>query len=101
MSEIHKMEEVTGTKQRQVKNDIASKTNGDQASCKNPGSGDPTAVENVSKTTVHRDVNTLVLVLLLVIVQVVISCPGVVNVFLQTFLKIKLKKGTPNKVKHQ
>ncbi|TNM98429.1 hypothetical protein fugu_014675 [Takifugu bimaculatus] len=33
MSEIHKMEEVTGTKQRQVKNDIASKTNGDQASC--------------------------------------------------------------------
>lgn len=36
MSEIHKMEEVTGTKQRQVKNDIALKTNGDQASCKNP-----------------------------------------------------------------
>lgn len=101
MSEIHKMEEVTGTKQRQVKNDIASKTNGDQASCKNPSSGDPTAVENVSTTTVHRDVNTLVLVLLLVIVQVVISCPGVVNVFLQTFLKIKLKKGTPNKAKHQ
>uniref|UniRef100_H3DBQ6 Tyrosine-protein kinase receptor n=1 Tax=Tetraodon nigroviridis TaxID=99883 RepID=H3DBQ6_TETNG len=33
MSEIHKMEEVTGTKQRQVKNDIALKTNGDQASC--------------------------------------------------------------------
>lgn len=36
MSEIHKMEEVTGTKERQVKNDIASKTNGDQASCKQP-----------------------------------------------------------------
>lgn len=35
MSEIRKMEEVTGTKERQVKNDIASKTNGDQASCKN------------------------------------------------------------------
>uniref|UniRef100_A0A3Q3XF24 Tyrosine-protein kinase receptor n=1 Tax=Mola mola TaxID=94237 RepID=A0A3Q3XF24_MOLML len=35
MSEIHKMEEVTGTKDRQVKNDIASKTNGDQASCEN------------------------------------------------------------------
>lgn len=34
MSEIRKMEEVTGTKDRQVKNDIASKTNGDQASCK-------------------------------------------------------------------
>lgn len=33
MSEIHKMEEKTGTKQRQLKNDIASKTNGDQASC--------------------------------------------------------------------
>uniref|UniRef100_A0A7N8YD95 receptor protein-tyrosine kinase n=1 Tax=Mastacembelus armatus TaxID=205130 RepID=A0A7N8YD95_9TELE len=33
MSEIRKMEEVTGTKDRQVKNDIASKTNGDQASC--------------------------------------------------------------------
>uniref|UniRef100_A0A672Z951 Tyrosine-protein kinase receptor n=1 Tax=Sphaeramia orbicularis TaxID=375764 RepID=A0A672Z951_9TELE len=33
MTEIHKMEEVTGTRDRQVKNDIASKTNGDQASC--------------------------------------------------------------------
>lgn len=36
MSEIHKMEEVTGLKERHVKNDIASKTNGDQASCKSP-----------------------------------------------------------------
>uniref|UniRef100_A0A7N6FJJ3 Tyrosine-protein kinase receptor n=1 Tax=Anabas testudineus TaxID=64144 RepID=A0A7N6FJJ3_ANATE len=35
MSEIRKMEEVSGTKQRQVKNDIASKNNGDQASCEN------------------------------------------------------------------
>ncbi|XP_056148525.1 insulin receptor a [Lampris incognitus] len=35
MSEIHKMEEVTGTKGRQVKNEISSKTNGDQASCEN------------------------------------------------------------------
>ncbi|KAM4552222.1 insulin receptor a [Odontesthes bonariensis] len=35
MTEIRKMEEVTGTKERQVKNDIASKTNGDQASCEN------------------------------------------------------------------
>ncbi|CAG5896505.1 unnamed protein product [Menidia menidia] len=35
MSEIRKMEEVTGTKDRQVKNYIASKTNGDQASCEN------------------------------------------------------------------
>lgn len=35
MSEIRKMEEVSGTKDRQIKNDIASKTNGDQASCKN------------------------------------------------------------------
>ena len=34
MSEIRKMEEVTGTKERQLKIDIASKTNGDQASCK-------------------------------------------------------------------
>uniref|UniRef100_A0A673MM63 Tyrosine-protein kinase receptor n=1 Tax=Sinocyclocheilus rhinocerous TaxID=307959 RepID=A0A673MM63_9TELE len=33
MSEIRKMEEVTGTKNRQAKNDIVSKTNGDQASC--------------------------------------------------------------------
>lgn len=33
MSEIRKMEEVTGTKNRQTKNDIVSKTNGDQASC--------------------------------------------------------------------
>ncbi|XP_036409651.1 insulin receptor-like [Megalops cyprinoides] len=35
ISEIRKMEEVTGTKDRQTKNDIASKTNGDQASCEN------------------------------------------------------------------
>ncbi|XP_076829396.1 insulin receptor a [Brachyhypopomus gauderio] len=33
MAEIRRMEEVTGTKNRQLKNDIASKTNGDQASC--------------------------------------------------------------------
>ncbi|KAL4608045.1 insulin receptor-like [Arapaima gigas] len=35
MSEIRKMEEVTGTRDRQTKNDIAQKTNGDQASCDN------------------------------------------------------------------
>ncbi|KAM3604523.1 uncharacterized protein V6R79_012509 [Siganus canaliculatus] len=35
MSEIRKMEEITGTKERQVENYIASKTNGDQASCEN------------------------------------------------------------------
>ncbi|KAI3374266.1 hypothetical protein L3Q82_006113 [Scortum barcoo] len=35
MSEIRKMEEVTGTKDRELKNDIATKTNGDQASCEN------------------------------------------------------------------
>lgn len=52
MSEIHKMEEVTGTKQRQVKNDIASKTNGDQASCKNRSSVDITLIENVPATAV-------------------------------------------------
>uniref|UniRef100_A0A8D3CU01 receptor protein-tyrosine kinase n=1 Tax=Scophthalmus maximus TaxID=52904 RepID=A0A8D3CU01_SCOMX len=40
MSEIRKMEEVTGTKERQLKIDIASKTNGDQASCKNLFPGD-------------------------------------------------------------
>lgn len=34
MAEIRKMEEVTGTKKRHAKNDIATKTNGDQASCK-------------------------------------------------------------------
>uniref|UniRef100_A0A8C6Q7F4 Tyrosine-protein kinase receptor n=1 Tax=Nothobranchius furzeri TaxID=105023 RepID=A0A8C6Q7F4_NOTFU len=33
MSEITKMEEVTGTKERNQKNDIALRTNGDQASC--------------------------------------------------------------------
>lgn len=36
MAEIKKMETVTGTKERNVKNDIALKTNGDQASCKLP-----------------------------------------------------------------
>uniref|UniRef100_A0A8C0WG88 Tyrosine-protein kinase receptor n=1 Tax=Castor canadensis TaxID=51338 RepID=A0A8C0WG88_CASCN len=35
LSEIHKMEEVSGTKGRQERNDIALKTNGDQASCEN------------------------------------------------------------------
>ncbi|KAK2869300.1 hypothetical protein Q7C36_001171 [Tachysurus vachellii] len=34
-SEIEKMEEVTGTKERQIKNDIGPRTNGDQASCEN------------------------------------------------------------------
>ena len=34
MSEIRKMEEKTGTKERNLKNDIAGRTNGDQASCK-------------------------------------------------------------------
>ncbi|XP_069505328.1 insulin receptor [Ambystoma mexicanum] len=33
LSEIHKMEEISGTKDRQETNNIASKTNGDQASC--------------------------------------------------------------------
>ncbi|KAM4575044.1 insulin receptor b [Fundulus diaphanus] len=33
MSEIKKLEEVTGTKERNQKNDIAVRTNGDQASC--------------------------------------------------------------------
>lgn len=33
LAEIHMMEEVTGTKGRQEKSDIALKTNGDQASC--------------------------------------------------------------------
>uniref|UniRef100_A0A667Y3Z9 Tyrosine-protein kinase receptor n=1 Tax=Myripristis murdjan TaxID=586833 RepID=A0A667Y3Z9_9TELE len=35
MSEIRKMVEVTGTKERNLKNDIAVRTNGDQASCEN------------------------------------------------------------------
>uniref|UniRef100_H3ANU2 receptor protein-tyrosine kinase n=1 Tax=Latimeria chalumnae TaxID=7897 RepID=H3ANU2_LATCH len=34
LSEIHKMEDISGAKGRQEKNDIALKTNGDQASCK-------------------------------------------------------------------
>uniref|UniRef100_A0A6Q2X2L3 Tyrosine-protein kinase receptor n=1 Tax=Esox lucius TaxID=8010 RepID=A0A6Q2X2L3_ESOLU len=33
MSEIRKMEEVTGTKGRDIKNEIVGRTNGDQASC--------------------------------------------------------------------
>uniref|UniRef100_A0A8C5Q2V6 Tyrosine-protein kinase receptor n=1 Tax=Leptobrachium leishanense TaxID=445787 RepID=A0A8C5Q2V6_9ANUR len=33
ISEIHRMEEISGTKGRQEKTDIATKTNGDQASC--------------------------------------------------------------------
>ncbi|XP_030640269.1 insulin receptor b [Chanos chanos] len=33
MSEIRRMEEVTGTKERHTRNDIALRTNGDQASC--------------------------------------------------------------------
>ncbi|KAM8888379.1 insulin receptor b [Synchiropus picturatus] len=33
ISEIQKMEEVTGTKERNLKNDIGMRTNGDQASC--------------------------------------------------------------------
>ncbi|XP_048352891.1 LOW QUALITY PROTEIN: insulin receptor [Sphaerodactylus townsendi] len=33
LSEIHKMEDISGAKGRQEKNDIADKTNGDQASC--------------------------------------------------------------------
>ncbi|XP_063003180.1 insulin receptor [Elgaria multicarinata webbii] len=35
LSEIHKLEEISGAKGRQEKNDIALKTNGDQASCEN------------------------------------------------------------------
>uniref|UniRef100_A0ABM5ELH1 Tyrosine-protein kinase receptor n=1 Tax=Pogona vitticeps TaxID=103695 RepID=A0ABM5ELH1_9SAUR len=35
LSEIHKLEDISGTKGRQEKNDIALKTNGDQASCEN------------------------------------------------------------------
>ncbi|KAF7242974.1 Insulin receptor [Varanus komodoensis] len=35
LSEIHKLEEISGTRGRQEKNDIALKTNGDQASCEN------------------------------------------------------------------
>uniref|UniRef100_A0A3B5KQJ5 Insulin receptor b n=1 Tax=Xiphophorus couchianus TaxID=32473 RepID=A0A3B5KQJ5_9TELE len=33
MSEIRKLEKITGTKERNQKNDIAARTNGDQASC--------------------------------------------------------------------
>ncbi|KAL4658886.1 insulin receptor-like [Arapaima gigas] len=35
ISEIREMEKVTGAKDRQLKNDVAPKTNGDQASCEN------------------------------------------------------------------
>lgn len=45
------MEEVTGTKERQLKIDIASKTNGDQASCKSLNSGDTFVVVGVSMAT--------------------------------------------------
>ncbi|MEQ2205479.1 hypothetical protein XENOCAPTIV_000184, partial [Xenoophorus captivus] len=55
MSEIRKMEEVTGTKERRVKNEIASKTNGDQASCKEPKSADMTFVAGVTVGTDGTD----------------------------------------------
>lgn len=51
LSEIHKMEEVSGTKGRQERNDIALKTNGDQASCKWPGPDQITWLPSSSPTT--------------------------------------------------
>lgn len=54
MSEIHKMEEVAGFKERQVKNDIASKTNGDQASCKNFRSERGAAAAGVAVAAKHK-----------------------------------------------
>lgn len=97
MSEIHKMEEVTGTKERQVKNDIASKTNGDQASCKNPGSVD----QNVPTTTGHTDVNTLALLLLLVIVKDAHFLSWGCWCLPAKLFKDKAKEGTINKSKLQ
>lgn len=41
MAEIRRMEEVTGLKDRRVKNEIALKTNGDRASCKDGSTGLP------------------------------------------------------------
>lgn len=73
MSEIRKMEAVTGTKERQVKNDIASKTNGDQASCKYLNSGD---LLIVAEATIATGVTQLALVqmqnIVIVIVMMVI-----------------------------
>lgn len=51
MSEIHQMENVTGTKGRQSANDIAIKTNGDQASCKKLNPADVTFGEVVTMAT--------------------------------------------------
>lgn len=85
MSEIHKMEEVTGTKERQVKNDIASKTNGDQASCKNLSSTDIIVVAGVTLATEHTNVTDANIVLLVVTVMMVISRPMFANVVLHAF----------------
>ncbi|KAM4809457.1 insulin receptor [Rhinophrynus dorsalis] len=49
LAEIHRMEEVTGTKGRQDKTDIATKTNGDQASCE-----DDVLKFNLIKTTYDK-----------------------------------------------
>lgn len=48
------MEEVAGFKERQVKNDIASKTNGDQASCKNFRSERGTVAAGVTVAAKHK-----------------------------------------------
>lgn len=69
------MEEVTGTKERQVKNDIASKTNGDQASCKNPCSEDMIVVEGVTMGTENTESALVQTQTSSVIVMMVISCP--------------------------
>lgn len=86
MSEIRKMEEVTGTKEGPVKNDIASKTNGDQASCKNLGSVDMTVVAAVTMATENTRAGPGTANIVIVIVMMVISCPSMfADAFLQAF----------------
>lgn len=86
MSEILKMEEVTGTRGRQIKTDIATKTNGDQASCKIPRlkryDSCCSGCYGNRKHRVRHGTNANIVA---VIVMMVISCLSLfANIFLQT-----------------
>lgn len=82
MSEIRKMEEVTGTKERLVKNEIASKTNGDQASCKNLSCGDRQLLWQHK----HRiGPGTHANIVAVTVMMVISSPPLFADVFLQIF----------------
>lgn len=82
------MENVTGTKGRQSTNDIALKTNGDQASCKKPDSADVIFGEAVTTATDNTESGPAQFQS--VIVMMAISCPVFAHNFLETFLNIDL-----------